>query len=143
VLIDETKKVAARAATQDSRRTLIVPRLVRCDATYELIEGFFDQWTLAAGTAVIDPLPAALPGQRIRPLPVPCSYRDRLARTAMFIGGGGVVALDPRGVGETRGWSAVDSPINAADTPLAQIWQRLLARRRSAHLLDAGDIQLN
>ena len=58
----------------------IVPRITRCDATYEEIEPFYDRWLAVAGAAVIDPLPAPQPGDRIEPLPVPLTARraDRM-----------------------------------------------------------------
>lgn len=49
----------------------IVPRITRCDRVYEEIEPFYDKWLMATGACVIDPLPRAMQGERIEPLPVP------------------------------------------------------------------------
>lgn len=62
----------------------IVPRITRRDAVYEEIEGFHDRGLVFASACVIDPLPAAIAGERIAPLPLPraAAARDaRLART--------------------------------------------------------------
>ncbi len=55
----------------------IVPRMVRCDATLEQIEPFYDRWTMALGGAVIDP-PPAWADDRIRPLPIPDARAVRI-----------------------------------------------------------------
>ncbi len=58
----------------------IVPRITRCDAVYGEIERFYDRWLVVAGACVIDPLPAAIAGERIEPLPVPeLVVRHRMA----------------------------------------------------------------
>jgi len=49
----------------------IVPRITRCDATYDQIEGFYDHWLGLLGHAVIDPLPRPIENQRIAPLRTP------------------------------------------------------------------------
>lgn len=49
----------------------IVPRIMRRDAVYEEIEPFYDYWVSRAGAAMIDPLPAAVEGERIAPLTLP------------------------------------------------------------------------
>jgi hypothetical protein len=46
---------------------------------YEQIESFYDESLMACGAAVIDPLPAPIPGERIEPLPVPDRVANRLA----------------------------------------------------------------
>lgn len=63
----------------------IVPRLTRCDETYEEIEAFYERWSLFAGAAVIDPMPGPAPGERIAPLPVPAPVARRIARERMII----------------------------------------------------------
>ncbi|MFM9958994.1 MAG: motility associated factor glycosyltransferase family protein [Phycisphaerales bacterium] len=63
----------------------IVPRITRCDAVYEQIEGFFDKSLLVAGWAVIDPLEAARLGERIEPLPLPDNVRRHAAFTKVVI----------------------------------------------------------
>lgn len=62
----------------------IVPRLLRCDASCELVEEFINEWVSRCGWATLDPLPQALPGERIGPLPLPPSASERLARTRRF-----------------------------------------------------------
>lgn len=135
-LVHEIQETVGADADRTRARTRIVPRLVRCDATHELIEGFFDEWTTLLGIAVIDPLRTPLPGQRIRPLPIPRSYRCRLARSSMFVKSGGVVSFDPRGIGETLSRSAIESVVDVGSLPLVACWQALLARRRSNNMLE-------
>lgn len=53
------------------RTPWIVPRIVRCDATYTEVESFYRKWLVACGWAVIDPLDSMRPGERIAPLPPP------------------------------------------------------------------------
>jgi hypothetical protein len=55
----------------------ILPRMVRCDATLEQVESFYDRWTMMLGGAVIDPLPAWA-DDRIRPLPIPTERAARI-----------------------------------------------------------------
>lgn len=69
----------------------IVARLTRCDAVYGDLEGFYDRWLMACGCAVIDPLPRAIEGQRIAPLPVPASVAARDARTKLRIAADGTM----------------------------------------------------
>ena len=58
----------------------IVPVLTRRDEVYDRIEAWYDYWLLTAGWAVIAPLPRAIEGQRIAPLPLPglAARRHRL-----------------------------------------------------------------
>jgi hypothetical protein len=60
-------------------RTWIVPRLTRCDATYDDIEGFYDRWMLTWGACALDPLEHEQPGDRIAPLPLPGIVANRRA----------------------------------------------------------------
>ncbi len=69
----------------------IIPRLTRCDATYDRIEEFYNRWMLTAGACVIDPLPAPIPGDRIEPLPVPTSVRTRAKHSTIVIRRDGTV----------------------------------------------------
>jgi len=66
---------------------VVVPRITRRDAVYEQIEGFYDYWTLMLGCAVIDPLPRAIPGERIEPLPLPGLAARRRSLGDVIIGG--------------------------------------------------------
>ncbi|MBS0192023.1 MAG: 6-hydroxymethylpterin diphosphokinase MptE-like protein [Phycisphaerales bacterium] len=71
----------ARTTCEDGLVDLwVVPRITRRDAVYSEIECFYDRWILNAGAAVIDPLPAPAPGERIQPLPLPCDAVSRIAR---------------------------------------------------------------
>ena len=58
----------------------VIPRITRCDTTYSEIETFYHRWLHAAGWAVIDPLPAPRPGERIVPLPLPAHAQRRFDR---------------------------------------------------------------
>lgn len=62
----------------------IVPRITRCDATYDEIEGFYDHWLGLLGHAVIDPLPRAVENQRIAPLRTPDLAAKRNADRLAF-----------------------------------------------------------
>lgn len=64
----------------------VVPRITRRDATYTHLEGFYRHWLTRAGACVIDPLPAAIEGERIAPLPVPASARRRREREEVVVG---------------------------------------------------------
>lgn len=57
--------------------TWVVPRITRCDEVYGEIEAFYDRWIMDAGWCVIDPLPRAVAGARIAPLPRPASVEQR------------------------------------------------------------------
>lgn len=66
----------------------VAPRITRCDEVYEEIESFYGGWLMAAGSAVIDPIPegAGLPASaRIRPLPLPALARARRDREMMVV----------------------------------------------------------
>lgn len=70
------------------RTPWIVPRITRCDAVYEEVEAFYDEWTMRAGCAVIDPLPVARTGERIAPLPVPGNATARISRRVIVLADG-------------------------------------------------------
>lgn len=81
----------------------VVPRMVRRDDEYERIETFYDYWLIQAGACVIDPLAAAIAGERIAPLPVPLSASRRLRDTTLHVGATGTlgqVELKPGAVQE-------------------------------------------
>jgi hypothetical protein len=100
----------------------IVPRMTRCDAVYEELESFFDRWVLAAGAAVIDPLPARQPQERIEPLPVPRRAVQRLARERMVILSDGRVPADESDLSGER-------CIGDVRQGLMPVWRMLGARR--------------
>ena len=57
----------------------LVARITRRDAIYEHIDALYDRWMLACGAAVLDPLPEAIPSERIEPLPLPSAVMHRLS----------------------------------------------------------------
>ena len=63
----------------------LVARITRRDAVYEQIDELYDRWLLACGAAVLDPLPDAVPGERIEPLPVPAAVAQRRARRELVV----------------------------------------------------------
>jgi len=67
----------------------IVPRITRCDAVRDEIEGVFDAGLLACGACVIDPIRAHELGTskvgRIGPIPVPPAALNRLNAITMRI----------------------------------------------------------
>lgn len=63
----------------------IAVRLTRRDAIYEEIEALYDRWLMAAGAAVIDPLPEPVAGERIEPFELPKLARRVLARTTLAV----------------------------------------------------------
>lgn len=72
------------------RSPWVVPRMTRCDATYEDIEAFYDQTIYALGWAVIEPKIGPSNGERLRPLVVPELARRRAAlETRVITPGGG------------------------------------------------------
>lgn len=58
----------------------LIPRLTRSDTTMPAIEPFVNTAVLHHGWAVIDPLAAPRKGERIEPLPIPNTARERFAR---------------------------------------------------------------
>jgi hypothetical protein len=65
--------------------TWIVPRITRCDEVYEEIEAFYDRWIMRAGWCVIDPMPRAMEGARVAPLPRPGNIEARDLSTRAFV----------------------------------------------------------
>lgn len=93
---------ASRPPVGGLPRPWIVPRVTRCDAVYAEIEPFFDRWLLAAGAAVIDPMPHPVPGERIEPLPIPEPAASRLRRSRLVVLSDGRVPFDPADLGPDR-----------------------------------------
>jgi hypothetical protein len=117
---------AARATAGGLPPTWVVPRMTRCDAVYEELESFYDRWILAAGCAVIDPLPAAAPGDRIEPLPLPRSAARRMARERMTILSDGRV---PAAEGDLSGERCIGDVGRSGVLP---VWRELCSRRFDA-----------
>jgi hypothetical protein len=63
----------------------LVPRILRCDANYEVLDDFYQSWLMDAGACVIDPLPAARAGERIAPLDMPLLARTIRAHTQLRV----------------------------------------------------------
>ncbi|MEO1585214.1 MAG: 6-hydroxymethylpterin diphosphokinase MptE-like protein [Planctomycetota bacterium] len=91
----------------------LVARVTRRDAIYEQIDSMYDRWLLACGAAVIDPLPKAVPGERIAPLPVPASAADRLESRTMHVTTESASAL---GDGLLAAWRGGAGALRAART---------------------------
>lgn len=109
-------EVMERAVRAIEQRRLGMPhtiaRITRCDAVYEDIERFYNEWNVKAGWAMIDPAPGVTEGDRIAPLPLPALARERRARETLFVLGDG-----RRGTG---GWAeAVASSLDVAGAPIA------------------------
>lgn len=95
-----TQVIERMGAIADARTTAaglpaqwVVPRIVKCDATIEEIEPFYDRWIMTLGAAVIDPIPA-WSGDPLLPLPVPAPRLAQLARETIRVRCDGAVC-DP------------------------------------------------
>ncbi len=89
----------------------VIPRITRRDAVYTEIEGFYDQWVLRCGAAVIDPLDAPIHGERIEPLSLPMSARQRFLRTRAWLNpDGSLTPLDDRSASTTHASGASHRP---------------------------------
>ncbi|MCA9305384.1 MAG: DUF115 domain-containing protein [Phycisphaerales bacterium] len=102
----------------------LVPRITRRDAVYSEIELFFDRWTHYAGAAVIDQALPAIEGDRIEALGKPKMAAWRDWRRRMMIRVDGSVPADEFDVSSRVG--------NAIETPILDVWARLMATRRDA-----------
>ncbi|MGP1346010.1 MAG: 6-hydroxymethylpterin diphosphokinase MptE-like protein [Phycisphaerales bacterium] len=96
----------------------VVPRITRCDETYEAIEAFYDKWLILAGAAAIDPLPSPRCGERIAPLTLPAFVDRRLCSERMVVLGDGAVARDDGAM------ALVESPARMLDR-----WGQLVRER--------------
>jgi hypothetical protein len=108
----------------------IVPRITRCDAVYEEIERFHDRWLMVAGSASIDPLPNAIAGQRIAPMPKPKLMVLRDAATRLTILSDGSVPLDERTPHASTAMNAINTINAISDIKIA--WRSLIEARRAA-----------
>ncbi len=77
---------------------LVVPRITKCDLTLPEVELFYDYWIMHCGAAAIDALPAPIPEDHFRALPIPSAARDALAAMSMGFRADGQVTrvLDER-----------------------------------------------
>ncbi len=73
-------------------RPWIVPRITRCATALPEIERFHDTWIMAGGASVIDPPSHAMPGERIRALPLPRWRAAQIERESITILSDGSVA---------------------------------------------------
>lgn len=101
----------------------IAPRMTRCATAWRDIEGFYDRWLMAAGAAVIDPLPTHVQNGSFAPLTLPRVARRRFAAQTLIISCDGAVmnGVDDRSPGRAVG--------NACDEDLKQLWRRVLEVR--------------
>jgi hypothetical protein len=100
----------------------IVPRITRCDASYQDIEGFYDRWLSVCGCAIIDPNPNTKTNDRIQPLPIPEPRASQLENATLRIQADGQV-VDHLG-----------QPVpntNAIELGIEQSYQNLLAYKSS------------
>jgi len=105
-------------------RGWLVPRMTKCDAAYPEMERFYDRWIMLCGWAVIDPMLAAVDGERIAPLRTPRSKAVRDARASMTVQvSGAVLGPDGAAIGDV------------SREPVAAVWERLWESRRNAGLL--------
>lgn len=116
----------SRAAADGIPTPWVVPRLTRCDAVYEQIEGFYDTWLPRCGACVIDPLPRPIRGERIEPLPLPASAAWRRARSGLLIRSDGTV---PHDLDDLQG-SAVAGSLTTHT--VRELWKRLHRARLEA-----------
>ncbi len=129
-----------RGSLAEGRGPWIVPRMTRCDSVYADVRGFYDRWIMAAGAAVIDPLPLVVPGNRIAPLPRPDRVVRRDQRRRMLILSDGTAPLgerDVHGSGASAG--------NVAREGVAKVWRNLVTMRRETtrkHGADHPRIQM-
>lgn len=115
----------------------IVPRITRCDAVYQQIESFHDHWLMRAGSVMIDPLPRAIHGERITPLPLPPACRQ-LPRDLTILCDGSVLRGDSPA-------SASRPVANAFDLSLSECWRRSMSQtshHHAVHPRDFDDIRL-
>jgi hypothetical protein len=113
----------------------IVPRLTRCDETYEQIEGAYARWLMVCGSCVIDSMhaPGALArteerNRRITPLPLPRRASRRARRQEMLILSDG---LAPVHAWDLRGEMVVG---DASREPLGDLWRRVVTRRSGGRI---------
>lgn len=111
----------------------IVPRITRCDAVYEQIETFHDHWLMRAGSVVIDPLPRAIPGDRIAPLPLPAACREPPRDLTILCDGSVLPSGSPA--------IAKRSVANAFDLSLIECWQRAVTHAPSRHTVKPRDFE--
>ncbi len=100
----------ARTLTRGMPSTWLVPRITRCDATYDEIEAFYDKWLLVAGAASIDPLPRAIDGERITPIPPPALCVRRARRERILILSDGRICADPDDLSGRSAIATIDDP---------------------------------
>jgi len=101
----------------------VVPRITRCDALLESIEGFYDGWLSALACAAIDPVPEGVDGERLAHLPLPRIARTRLGRATLCVSatGDALDTLDDRCIG------ASVAPID--DASFDDAWRAVLDTR--------------
>ncbi|MCC6286139.1 MAG: DUF115 domain-containing protein [Phycisphaerales bacterium] len=121
--------VQALRAGEDS--PWIVPRLVKCDDVIGEFEDFYDFWLSRTGACVLDPLPRAVDGLDVRPLPLPERARARAEAAGLRVLSDGSAVL---GAGRLAG--------NVFAEGLAPAWKRIrrerASRERTSHVAETA-----
>lgn len=104
----------------------IVPRITRCDAVVPEIPDFVDWWLMTCGCVQIDPLPRAMAGARVGPLPVPTSARVSDAGERLLVCSDGRCAPLADG-----GWSP-SAALDLTTMDLERVWRTACRVRREA-----------
>jgi hypothetical protein len=104
----------------------IVPRLVRCDETYEDIETFYDRWMMDLGAALIEPMHREhrlRVGQSLRPAVCPEHVAFALRSRVMTVLSDGSIVADP------DDWTGRTTIANASTDDLAAAWRTMQGMR--------------
>ncbi|MFG0257700.1 MAG: 6-hydroxymethylpterin diphosphokinase MptE-like protein [Phycisphaerales bacterium JB043] len=112
-----------RVDTGTHEQPWLVARTTRCDALYEQIERFYDFWVAHTGSAVIDPLPRRMEGERIAPLTLPRVARRARNATTLCVRADGLACLE---VGDH---CLGDTLQSSSDSTLESIWNAALGAR--------------
>ena len=117
----------------------IVPRLQRRNETYEDISTFFDRWQATLGAAVIEGVPNSATESPIadsltKTAPPLRVYIDEARRRMTILSDGSVPVSELDHAGN-------DCVGNLVDTPLPELWSKLLSRREQlANDLGEGEL---
>ncbi len=91
----------------------VVPRMTRCDATYEQVEDFFNRGLVTAGACVVEGCLGRAGGERITALPLARNVLERHRHSTLLVGvdgavrnGAGEIAERP-GIGRVNGGEVV------------------------------------
>ncbi|HEB61496.1 MAG TPA: DUF115 domain-containing protein, partial [Phycisphaeraceae bacterium] len=98
----------------------IIPRLTRCDQTYEDIETFYDRWLMTTRAAVIDPMPRwspYFPDQRLQPVDPPRRVKLARDRREMYLHCDGGIAITREDI------QGANIAGRLGEKPLSDLWQ--------------------